>query len=104
MAQAAPVCCADPSAPRKPPVVSTGLPSPASSPADRPAPPDSAVAPGGASGARGGGASGEQTAAGRPAAAPAGRRWAPSPSFTVRELVLVALGGVFLAVLTTWPL
>ena len=31
-------------------------------------------------------------------------RWAPSPSFTAVELVLVALAGVVLAVLTTWPL
>ncbi len=31
-------------------------------------------------------------------------RWAPSPSFTVGELLLVALAGVLLAVLTSWPL
>jgi hypothetical protein len=31
-------------------------------------------------------------------------RWAPSPSFTALELILVALTGVLLAVLVTWPL
>jgi hypothetical protein len=31
-------------------------------------------------------------------------RWAPSPSLPAGELVLVALTGVLLAVLTTWPL
>ena len=39
-----------------------------------------------------------------PAGEAAPRRWAPSPSFSTRELVLVALGGVLLAILTTWPL
>ena len=34
---------------------------------------------------------------------PAGR-WAPSPSFSRRELLLAALAGVLLAVLTSWPL
>jgi hypothetical protein len=34
---------------------------------------------------------------------PAGR-WAPSPTFARREIPLVALAGVLLAVLTTWPL
>lgn len=32
------------------------------------------------------------------------RRWAPSPSISGRELVWVALAGVALAVLTSWPL
>ena len=96
MAQAAPVCSADPSAPRKPPLVSTGLPSPASSPAaaDPSAPPDAEPR--------------EDAPAASEAGAPAGAgqppRWAPSPSFTARELVLVALGGLLLAILTTWPL
>ncbi len=31
-------------------------------------------------------------------------RWAPSPSFTRREVLLVILAGVLLAILTTWPL
>jgi hypothetical protein len=31
-------------------------------------------------------------------------RWAPSPAFARREVPLVALAGVLLAVLTTWPL
>lgn len=35
---------------------------------------------------------------------PGAARWAPSPSFTVREILVVALGAVLLAVLTTWPL
>ncbi|MGO9490588.1 MAG: hypothetical protein ACLQBB_16390 [Solirubrobacteraceae bacterium] len=53
----------------------------------------------------------DRAPAGRPAPEPAatgtaarGPRWAPSPSFSARELALVALGGVLLAVLTTWPL
>jgi hypothetical protein len=36
------------------------------------------------------------------AVAPA--RWAPSPSIGAREVLLVALAGILLAVLTTWPL
>jgi hypothetical protein len=31
-------------------------------------------------------------------------RWAASPSFTAREIALVVLGGVLLAILTSWPL
>jgi hypothetical protein len=31
-------------------------------------------------------------------------RWAASPSFTGREIALVVLGGVLLAILTSWPL
>ena len=31
-------------------------------------------------------------------------RWAPSPTFTAVELVLVALAGLLLAVITSWPL
>jgi hypothetical protein len=50
-------------------------------------------------------ADGERTEGARPDPRADRRpRWAPSPSFSARELVLVALGGVFLAVLTTWPL
>jgi hypothetical protein len=40
--------------------------------------------------------------AGRPRLA--ARAWAPSPSLPARELWLVALAGVLLAILTTWPL
>ncbi len=39
-----------------------------------------------------------------PAAAFARRRWAPSPELAAREVALVALAGVLLAVLTSWPL
>src|SRR5665213_3237359 len=31
-------------------------------------------------------------------------RWAPSPTIARRELWIVALSGVLLAILTTWPL
>jgi hypothetical protein len=31
-------------------------------------------------------------------------RWAPSPTFTRREVLLMALAGILLAVITTWPL
>ncbi len=49
---------------------------------------------------------GATTAAREPASEPAsGRaRWAPSPALGARELAVVALAGVLLAVLTTWPL
>jgi hypothetical protein len=43
----------------------------------------------------------------QPATAPGaarGARWAPSPSFSLRELLLVALAGIVLALITTWPL
>ena len=42
------------------------------------------------------------TAAGATSREPA--RWAPSPAFTRREILLVVLAGVLLAILTTWPL
>jgi len=78
--------------------VSTGLPSPASSTAGRPATPDGdAPAPAAADPA-----TPPPGGAGRDA--PAHTRWAPSPSFSARELALVALGGVLIAILTTWPL
>src|SRR4051812_24262679 len=103
MAQAPPVCSADPSAPRKPPLVSTGLPSPASSPAGPAAPADGPAD----AGAQAPGAGGEQGTrpAGADSAPPKARAgWAPSPSFGVLELVLVSIGAIALAVLTTWPL
>ena len=43
-------------------------------------------------------ARGAREAGARPA------RWAASPSFTAREIALVVLGGVLLAILTSWPL
>ncbi len=43
-------------------------------------------------------ARGARETGGRPA------RWAASPSFTAREIALVVLGGVLLAILTSWPL
>ena len=104
MAQAAPVCSADPRAPRKPPVVSTGLPSPASSPADRPVNPDGDAPAGSEPGADATPAGAADAGHGSAARGAGRRRWAPSPSFSARELVLVALGGVLLAILTTWPL
>jgi len=71
--------------------MSTGLPTPARTPPGSPPP-------------RGSGD-------GQPAASTAGgadrvdgRRWAPSPSLGLREILLVALGGVLLAVITSWPL
>jgi hypothetical protein len=41
-----------------------------------------------------------------PASQPGGRpaRWAPSPTFTRTEIALVALAGLLLAILTSWPL
>jgi hypothetical protein len=70
--------------------VSTGLPAPPESQADPPPSPGAPPPPSQPSG---------------DAEAPARRwRWAPSPELTGRELGLVALAGVLLAVLTTWPL
>ena len=82
------VCPAPPAASRAAPPLRTAPP------AERPTPrrrSDGAAEPG------------EEPAA-RASSARAGRRWAPSPTLGVRELALVALGGVLLAVLTTWPL
>ena len=73
--------------------MSTGLPSPPRTPSGSPEPTDSTAA--------------ERSRGSRDGRAGARRsplRWAPSPSFSARELLLVALGGVLLAVLTTWPL
>src|SRR5579863_9152389 len=71
--------------------MSTGLPSP---PRMTPASPTAAAPhPRRGAGAR------DTSAAGW-----AGGRWAPSPSFTRRELALVALSGVLLAIVTSWPL
>lgn len=73
--------------------MSTGLPSP-------PHPQPASPAPGSGAAARGGGA----TAAGTPDPASTAARWAPSPGLPRRELTVVAMLGVLLALLTTWPL
>ena len=73
--------------------MSTGLPSPPRTPPGSPEPP-------GADGvAR---AEAQAPAARRSGARPA--RWAPSPTFARGEIALVALAGLLLAILTSWPL
>jgi hypothetical protein len=73
--------------------MSTGLPSPPRPSADTPAP-----APG-----DGGGAAVTPAEAAGQAGVRAGR-WAPSPTLSRREIALVVLAGVLLAILTSWPL
>ena len=73
--------------------MSTGLPSPPRTPPGSPAAQGQAPA-----------TSVPATASARGDAARAESRWAPSPSFSAREIALVALAGVLLAVITTWPL
>jgi hypothetical protein len=93
MSHAAGVCCADPRGSEQQKTMSTGLPSPPRAPSGSPEPAGSSAA--------------ERSRArreGRAGASTSPTRWAPSPSFSARELLLVALGGVLLAVLTTWPL
>jgi hypothetical protein len=95
MQQAAPVCCADPRGPQHQPILnagmSTGLPSPPRTPPGSPEPPPI-----------------DRVArAEQPTPANAGgraERWAPSPTFARGEIALVALGGLLLAILTSWPL
>jgi len=95
MQRAPPVCCADPRGPQHQPILnagmSTGLPSPPRTPPGSPEPPpidrvaraeDHAPA----------------SAGGR------AERWAASPTFARGEIALVALGGLLLAILTSWPL
>jgi hypothetical protein len=86
MSQAAHVCCADPRGSRHPQTVSTGLPSPTSTPpgSAQPRSADTSTRP----------------LSGRLA----GSRWNPSPSLTRKEIGLVVLSGILLAILTTWPL
>jgi len=72
--------------------MSTGLPSPPRTPPGSPAPPGTAE-PAGAS-------SRERPASGEGAP----QRWAPSPALGRGEVLLAALAGVLLAVITTWPL
>jgi hypothetical protein len=93
MRQAPPVCCADPRGPEHLPSLSPGLPSPPHTPPGSP------------------GSSAGELAAPSPLARQAARAqptgargWAPSPRLPRLELVLVALAGVLLAALVTWPL
>jgi hypothetical protein len=73
--------------------MSTGLPSLPRTPQEPPEPPGTnGVAASSAQARRGGLADGQAS------------RWAPSPTFTRAEIALVALAGVLLAVLTSWPL
>jgi hypothetical protein len=92
MSQAPPVCCADPRGTEHQQTVSTGLPSPPRTQSGSPQP---TGAVGAAHADTPPAATGQRRAAGR---------WAPSPSFSARELLLAALAGILLAVLTTWPL
>jgi hypothetical protein len=86
MSQAAPVCCADPRARDHKKTMSTGLPTPARTSPDPP----------------------EATREAMPVDGSAEpkhhARWAPSPTFTRREIALVTLSGLLLAILTSWPL
>src|SRR5271168_1729254 len=95
MQQAPPVCCADPRRPEHQPTLSdgmsTGLPSPPRTPPGSSAPP--AIDP-------------LERAAAQPPPRAGGRaeRWASSPTFARGEIALVALAGLLLAILTSWPL
>ncbi|HTC73013.1 MAG TPA: hypothetical protein VK655_09000 [Solirubrobacteraceae bacterium] len=73
--------------------MSTGLPSPPRTSADTPAP---VPADAGSAAATSGAASGQ--------AGSSDARWAPSPTLSRREIALVVLAGVLLAILTSWPL
>jgi hypothetical protein len=92
MQQPAPVCCADPRGPEHTQTMSTGLPSPPRTPPESPEPAGSD-----------GVASAEQHPR-APVAEPSSGRWAPSPSLPGAEYALVALSGLLLAILTSWPL
>jgi hypothetical protein len=76
--------------------MSTGLPSPPRTPAGTPdqAGDPSAQQP----------APAVPSASARPSSAVASRNWRPSPKLSGRELLLVALAGIVLALLTSWPL
>ncbi len=92
MAQVAPLCCGDPSGERHQRAVSSGPQSPTAH-ADS-APPSN-------NGAR---TSERPRRARTGPRLPAARHWAPSPAIGARELVVVCLAGIALAVLTSWPL
>src|SRR4029077_5924480 len=114
MAQAAPVCCADPCGPEHEQTMSTGVPSPSRPPTGTPETPgDGPAAPRGDSAAPGDGspAGGPEAAPGghaaeqhEPGAGVGGNRWASSPRLGRAEILWVILAGVALAVLTSWPL
>jgi hypothetical protein len=91
--QAPDVCCADPRGTEHQQAMSTGLPSPPRTPPGSPEPPDTDGA--------------TRTKAQTPATGTSGARparWAPPPTFTLAEIALVALAGLLLAILTSWPL
>jgi hypothetical protein len=95
MQQAAPVCCADPRGPAHQPILnagmSTGLPSPPRTPPGSSEPPPiDRVA--------------RAQEHGLASAGGRAERWTPSPTFARGEIALVALGGLLLAILTSWPL
>jgi hypothetical protein len=93
MQQAAPLCCADPRGFEQQQAMSAGLPSP-------PRTPSGSYEPAGVEGVTHTRAQ-AQPAAGQGSARP---RWAPSPTFARFEIALVALAGLLLAILTSWPL
>ncbi len=84
MAQAAHVCCADPRGPDRQNTVSAPVRDPSLPPQPSAAPPAPATSD--AAKARG------------------AVRWPASPALGWREVVCACLGGLFLAVLSTWPL
>ncbi len=87
MAQAPRVCCADPRGPDRQSTVSAPVRDPSTPPQPSTAPAAPATARSGAAKARGGTA-----------------RWAASPTLGWREVAWACLGGLLLAVLSTWPL
>src|SRR5271156_2959487 len=103
MSQAPAVCCADPRGPEHQQAMSSGLPGPPRTPPGSPAPPGTDGV------ARAEKQAHPQATEPRharvnepPHARPA--RGAQSPTFRAAEIALVALAGVLLAVLTSWPL
>lgn len=99
MSQVPPVCCADPRGVEHTQPMSTGLPSAAGAHSQEADPPGSTAT------ATGAPAAGIPAAAGPNGGAPrAVPRWAASPTFTAREVVLACLAGLLLAILTSWPL
>lgn len=90
MSQAAPVCCADPRGLRHQQTLSTGLPSLPSTPSgsEKPRATRTRLS------SEGIGLTSRLRAT----------AWKPSPTFTGREIAVVVMSGILLAVLTTWPL
>jgi len=83
--------------------MSTGLPSPPRTPPGSPEP--TGTPPQATPGAPGRERSTRRTRAGRgPDQVRAPGRWAPSPAIARGELALVAVAGVLLAIITSWPL